>query len=79
MVATHAPDDLPENAAAVRHHPALHFAHVADALHEVDAHPRISRTVQLALRFSVLTAALLGGESVGTVRLAQAGSRKSGL
>ncbi len=44
-------------AAAVRHHPALHFADVADALAKVEAHPRIPRGLQLALRFGVLTAA----------------------
>ena len=44
-------------AAAVRHHPALHFADVADALAKVDAHPRIARGLKLALRFGVLTAA----------------------
>ena len=44
-------------AAAVRHHRALHFADVAEALGRVDAHPRIARTVQLAIRFGVLTAA----------------------
>ena len=44
-------------AAAVRHHPALHFADVAEALAKVDGHPRIARTVQLAIRFGVLTAA----------------------
>ena len=44
-------------AAAVRHHRALHFSDVAAALVKVDGHPRISRMVQLALRFGVLTAA----------------------
>ena len=44
-------------AAAVRHHRALHFADVAGALRKVDAHPRIARGVQLAIRFGVLTAA----------------------
>ena len=44
-------------AAAVRHHRALHFSDVAAALRKVDGHPRISRMVQLALRFGVLTAA----------------------
>ena len=44
-------------AAAVRHHRALHFSDVAAALAKVDGHPRISRMVQLALRFGVLTAA----------------------
>ena len=44
-------------AAAVRHHPALHFADVPEALGKVDAHPRIARGVQLAIRFGVLTAA----------------------
>ena len=44
-------------AAAVRHHPALHFADVAEALAKVDGHPRIARTIQLAVRFGVLTAA----------------------
>ena len=44
-------------AAAVRHHRALHFSDVAAALCKVDGHPRISRMVQLALRFGVLTAA----------------------
>ena len=44
-------------AAAVRHHPALHFADVPEALGKVDAHPRIARWVQLAIRFGVLTAA----------------------
>ena len=44
-------------AAAVRHHRALHFADVAEALRKVDAHPRVARTVQLAIRFGVLTAA----------------------
>ncbi|MCY3838104.1 MAG: integrase arm-type DNA-binding domain-containing protein, partial [Gammaproteobacteria bacterium] len=44
-------------AAAVRHHRALHFSDVADALGKVDAHPRIARTVRLAIRFGVLTAA----------------------
>ena len=43
--------------AAVRHHPALHFADVADALAKVDAHPRIARGLKLARRFGVLTAA----------------------
>ena len=44
-------------AAAVRHHRALHFSDVAAALARVDADPRIGRTVQLAIRFGVLTAA----------------------
>jgi len=44
-------------AAAVRHHRALHFSDVASALDRVDGHPRIGRTVQLAIRFGVLTAA----------------------
>ena len=44
-------------AAAVRHHPALHFADVADALRKMNAHPRIARSVQLAIRFGLLTAA----------------------
>ena len=44
-------------AAAVRHHRALHFSDVAAALRKVDGHARISRMVQLALRFGVLTAA----------------------
>ena len=44
-------------AGAVRHHPALHFADVAAALARVDAHPRIARWVQLAIRFAALTAA----------------------
>ena len=44
-------------AAAVRHHRALHFSDVAAALAKVDGHARISRMVQLALRFGVLTAA----------------------
>ena len=44
-------------AAAVRHHRALHFSDVADALARVDGHPRIGRGVQLAVRFGVLTAA----------------------
>ena len=44
-------------AAAVRHHRALHFSDVAAALGKVDAHPRIARSVQLAIRFGVLTAA----------------------
>ena len=44
-------------AAAVRHHRALHFSDVAAALSRVDAHPRIARGVQLAVRFGVLTAA----------------------
>ena len=44
-------------AAVVRHHRALHFADVAAALSRVDAHPRIARGVQLAVRFGVLTAA----------------------
>ena len=44
-------------AAAVRHHRALHFSDVAEALKKVDAHPRIARSVQLAIRFGVLTAA----------------------
>ena len=44
-------------AAAVRHHRALHFSDVAAALDKVDGHPRIARTVQLAIRFGVLTAA----------------------
>ena len=45
-------------AAAVRHHPELHFADVAAALAPLDGHPRIGRVVQLAIRFGVLTAAL---------------------
>ena len=44
-------------AAAVRHHRALHFSDVAEALAKVDGHPRIERVVQLAMRFGVLTAA----------------------
>ena len=44
-------------AAAVRHHRALLFSDVAAALARVDAHPRIGRGVQLAVRFGVLTAA----------------------
>ena len=44
-------------AAAVRHHRALHFSDVAAALARVDAHPRVGRGVQLAIRFGVLTAA----------------------
>ncbi|MDE0062605.1 MAG: integrase arm-type DNA-binding domain-containing protein [Gammaproteobacteria bacterium] len=44
-------------AAAVRHHRALHFSDVAEALKKVDAHPRVARSVQLAIRFGVLTAA----------------------
>ena len=44
-------------AGAVRHHPALHFSDVADALRRVDAHPRIACGVKLAIRFGVLTAA----------------------
>ena len=44
-------------AAAVRHHRALHFSDVAEALARVDGHPRIGRGVQLAIRFGVLTAA----------------------
>ena len=44
-------------AAAVRHHRALHFSDVAAALARVDGHARITRMVQLALRFGVLTAA----------------------
>ena len=43
-------------AAAVRHHRAPHFSDAAAALARVDGHARISRTVQLALRFGVLTA-----------------------
>ena len=42
---------------AVRHHLALHFADVAAALARVDGHPRIGRGVQLAIRFTALTAA----------------------
>ena len=44
-------------AAAVRHHRALHFADVAEALRKVDAHAGIGREVQLAIRFGVLTGA----------------------
>ena len=44
-------------AAAVRHHRALHFSGVAEALSRLDAHPRVARAVQLAIRFGVLTAA----------------------
>ena len=47
---------LPKGA-AVRHHRALHFSDVAEALARVDGHPRIGRIVQLAIRFGVLTAA----------------------
>ena len=44
-------------AAAVRHHRALHFSDVAEALAKVDGHSRIGRGMQLAIRFGVLTAA----------------------
>ena len=44
-------------AAAVRHHRALHFSDVAEALARVDGHPRVGRVVQLAIRFGVMTAA----------------------
>ncbi len=44
-------------AGAVRHHPALHFADVAAAPARVDAHQRIARSLQLAIRFAALTVA----------------------
>ncbi|MDE0038756.1 MAG: hypothetical protein OXU77_14565, partial [Gammaproteobacteria bacterium] len=44
-------------AAAVRHHRSLDFSDVADAHGKVDGHPSIARSVQLAIRFGVPTAA----------------------
>ena len=48
-------------AAAVRRHRALHLSDVATALTKVDAHPRIGRTVQLAVRFMCADGGPAGG------------------